>query len=138
MGITAKATIAAVVVGYTEGNADDVLAQFHDNIRVVGSKAGESWHSKSAVEDALRDELGNLEFEGEFTELTEEALAEKIRPSNHNDVGLGWVTEEGQLVFNQQTVHGRWTCVVEKVGQGDWKVVQSHFSIPEAEAESLS
>jgi hypothetical protein len=137
MGNTAKATIAAVVAGYTGGNADHVLAQFHDDIRVVGSKAGESWHSKSEVEGPLRDELGNLEFEGELTELTEEALAEKIRPSNHNNVGLGWVTEEVQVVFAGQTVNGRWTCVVEKVGQGDWKVVQSHFSVPEA-AETLS
>ena len=133
MGSTAHETIAAVVIGYTGGNADDVLAQFHDNIRVIGSKANESWHSKKAVEGPLRDELGDLEIGGEFTELTEEALAEKIKPSNHNDVGFGWLTEEGHVEFNGQTVHGRWTCSVEKGDDDDWKMVQSHFSVPEAE-----
>jgi len=68
--------------------------------------------------------------------LGEEDLADRIKPENHNDVKFGWVTEEGPVEFNGQTVHGRWTCIVQKGDDDDWKVVQSHFSVPEAETAS--
>ena len=136
MGNTAKATIAAVVAAYKGNDADGVLAQFHDNVRVVGSKLGESWHSKDEVATPLREELGAADIGGGLTELTETNLVDRIKPANHNDVRFGWLTEEGQVEFNGQTVHGRWSCIVQKGDDDDWKVVQSHFSVPEAENPS--
>src|SRR5688572_6967367 len=114
MGETAKATIEAVVASYRGNSADGVLAQFHDNVRVVGSKAGESWHSKNDVETPLREELQQADIGGGLAFLSEDDLADRIKPENHNDVKFGWVTEEGPVEFNGQTVHGRWTCIVQK------------------------
>jgi hypothetical protein len=138
MSDTAEATLEAVILGYVEKDPDALLAQLHDNIRVVGSKGHENWSSKDEVEEALRDELGGTEsIGGSLTDLSAQELAERIRPSTYDELGLGWITEVGEVQFGEQTVSGRWSCVVERVGQGDWKVVQSHFSVPEA-AETLS
>jgi hypothetical protein len=132
MSDTAEATLAAVIAGYAEKNADAVLGQFHDDVRVVGSKGHENWSSKTECEQALRDELGDDEtIGGELTDLTEQDLAERIKPDTYDELGWGWVTEVGELVFGEQTFNGRWSCVVQRFGQADWRVVHSHFSVPE-------
>lgn len=132
MSDTAEATLAAVIAGYAEKNADAILGQFHDDVRVVGTKGHENWSSKTECEAALRDELGGVEtIGGELTGLTEQGLAERIQPDSYDELGWGWVTEVGELVFGEQTFNGRWSCVIQRVGQADWRVVHSHFSVPE-------
>jgi hypothetical protein len=135
MGDTAEATLMAVITGYKEKLAETVLEQFHEDVRVIGSKSDESWTSRSGVVDTLVSDLdvpetitGTLT---DLTELTEEELAEKIQPDTYDELGWGWITEEGEVVFNGQTLQGRWSCVVQRFGQANWKVVQSHFSVPE-------
>ena len=139
MGETAEATLRAVIDGYKGKLPETVLEQFHDDVRVVGTKSLEFWESRSAVTGPLEAELNALDsITGtlpNLTGLSEEELAEKIKPADHEDVGFGCLTEEGEVVFNGQTLHGRWTCVVRRFGQGDWQVVQSHFSVPEPEPD---
>lgn len=140
MGETAEATLRTVIDGYKDKLPETVLEQFHEDVRVVGTKSLEFWESRAAVAEALEDELEALEeITGSLIDLsglTDEELADKIKPGNHSSVGFGCLTEQGEVVFNGQTLHGRWTCVVQRVGQADWKVVHSHFSVPEAETAS--
>ena len=135
MGETAEATLRAVIDGYKNKLPETVLEQFHDDVRVVGTKTLEFWDSRTAVAEALEEELGELEeITGALVNLsglTDEELADKIQPDDHNSVGFGCLTEQGEVVFNGLTFQGRWTCVVRRFGQGDWQVVQSHFSVPE-------
>ena len=139
MGVTAEATLRAVIDGYKDKLPETVLEQFHDDVRVVGTKSLEFWESRTAVAGALEDELGDLEeITGtliDLSGLTDEQLADKIQPDDHNSVGFGCLTEQGEVVFNGQTLQGRWTCVVRRFAQGDWRVVQSHFSVPEPEPD---
>ena len=136
MSDTAEETLEAVILGYAEKDPDAILAQLDDNIRVVGSKGHENWSDKIKVETALREELGGDEnIGGSLTELTAQDLAEKIRPTAYNDLGWGWVTEVGEVEFGGQRFGGRWSCVVQKGEDNDWKVVQSHFSVPEARVQ---
>ena len=140
MGETAEATLRTVIDGYKDKLPETVLEQFHDDVRVVGTKSREFWESRAAVAEALEHELEALEeITGtliDLSGLTDEELADKIKPGNHNSVGFGYLTEQGEVVFNGHTLHGRWSCVVEKGDDDDWKVVQSHFSVPEAETAS--
>jgi ketosteroid isomerase-like protein len=123
---SAAATIREAIEGYKAHDADQVLAQFHDDALVFGSRDNERWDSKETFAEALREELNSAEVEGP---LTETGAEESFTRAVAEDTALYF--RDGYMVFNGKRVHGRWSAVVRADENGDWRIVHSHFSLAE-------
>lgn len=133
MGATALETLEAVIKGYRELDSEAVLAEFHEDISVIGTKGHERWINRPDVEEALVDELGLVSnVSGELANL-DDGLEALVMPTNHEELGVAWISVEGMLNIDATEVQGRWTCIVQRFDEKDWRVVVSHFSVPEYE-----
>jgi hypothetical protein len=44
---------------------------------------------------------------------------------------MAWSVIEGRFEIGNRSHLGRWTLILKDFGGGDWKIVHSHFSLPE-------
>ncbi|HUO46679.1 MAG TPA: nuclear transport factor 2 family protein [Acidimicrobiia bacterium] len=120
--------IEAVRDAYRSGDAEALLSHFVEDAHVIGTKGGESWTNRGDVMRALRSDFGLNEVHGQLAEGT---VAENSATSDIQVEGnLAWVAMEGRFDFGGRSYPGRWTCVMRNF-DGDWKIVHSHFSVPE-------
>jgi hypothetical protein len=128
MAESAAAAVAAATDGYKEQNADQVLEQFHGEALIVGSREAERWESPEAFREALERELSLVSVEGPLTETgSEEAF---IRPITDN---VAAYHRDGYMMYNDKRIRGRWSAILRADDEGDWKIVHSHFSLPEGQ-----
>lgn len=126
MADTPAAAIAAAKEGYTGQNADQVLAQFHDEARIIGTREDERWESPEALRDALERELAVVTVEGPLAESgAEDAFT---RPIGEDSAEY---FQDGYITFNGKRIRGRWSAILKSDENGDWTIVHSHFSLPE-------
>lgn len=121
--------IEAVRTAYRNRDEETLLSFLAEDAHVIGTKAGESWTNPSDIRRALRSDFGLEAIQGQFAEGD---LAE-ISPSPEIQVegDLAWWAFEGRFNFGGMSHQGRWTCVLKNFGGDDWKIVHSHFSVPE-------
>jgi ketosteroid isomerase-like protein len=121
--------IEAVRGAYRSHDDETLLSLLAEDAHIIGTKAGESWTNPSDIKRALRSDFGIAEIRGQ---LAEGELADfSPSPEIHVEGDLAWLSMEGRFDFGARSHLGRWTCVMKNFGSGDWKIVHSHFSLPE-------
>jgi len=116
--------IEAVRSAYRSHDDETLLSFLAENAHVIGTKAGESWTNPGDIRRALRSDFGLDEIQGQ---LADSGLAPEIQMEGD----LAWTVIEGRFEIGNRSHLGRWTCILKNFGSGDWKVVHSHFSVPE-------
>jgi ketosteroid isomerase-like protein len=121
--------IEAVRNAYRNRDEETLLSFLAEDAHIIGTKTGESWTNPGDVRRALRSDFG---LEGIRGQLAEGELA-GFSPSPEIQVegDLAWWAIEGRFEFGNRSHRGRWTCIMKNFGSGDWKIVHSHFSVPE-------
>ena len=126
MAESAATAISAAKEAYKAQDAAQVLEQFHDDALIIGTREEERWESPAAFRDALEYELSVVTVEGPLAESgAEESFTRQISED------IATYFQDGYIVFNGKRIRGRWTAVVKADDDGDWKIVHSHFSLPE-------
>ena len=126
MADTPAAAIAAAKAGYTGRNPDQVLAQFHDEARIIGTREDERWESPEALREDLERELDAITIEGPLAESgAEDAFTRPIGDDSAE------YFQDGYITFNGKRIGGGWSDILKSDEKGDWKIVHSHFSLPE-------
>lgn len=126
MAESAATAISAAKEAYKAQDAAQVLEQFHDEALIIGTREEERWESPEAFRDALEYELSVVTVEGPLAESgAEESFTRQISED------IATYFQDGYIVFNGKRIRGRWTAVVKADEDGDWKIVHSHFSLPE-------
>jgi len=126
MAETAAAAIEAAKEGYKAQDADRVLAQFHDEALIIGTREEERWDSPDEFREDLEHELSIVTVEGPLAESgAEESFT---RPIADN---VASYHQDGYMVYNGKRIRGRWSAIVRADDEGDWRIVHSHFSLPE-------
>ena len=120
--------VEAVRNDYRSRDAEALMDHFAEGAHIIGTKAGESWTSRGDVMRALRSDFGLKEIHGQLAdgELAENSPTSEIQVEGN----LAWVAMEGRFELGNRSYQGRWTCVMKNF-DGDWKIVHSHFSVPE-------
>jgi adenylate cyclase len=112
----------------SEGNAEAALARMsdHPGAVVVGTDAAEWWRGSEirALWGRQIEELGEA-FSVQVDEI--EAWEEGT---------VGWASVKETVRVDGRTLEARATYVL-RLERGDWKVVQVHWSFPQANAETL-
>lgn len=126
MSESAAAAIAAAKQGYTARDPARVLEQFHAEALIVGTREEERWESPEAFREALEHELSIVTAEGPLTETgAEESFTREISDNT------AAYFQDGYMVYNGKRIRGRWSAMLRADEEGDWRIVHSHFSLPE-------
>jgi ketosteroid isomerase-like protein len=108
-----------------QAKQDETLVSFlAEDAHIIGTKHGESWTNPSDVRRALRSDFGLDQVEGQLAPFG-------LEPDIHIEGDIAWTVIEGRFEIGNRSHHGRWTCILKNFGDNDWKIVHSHFSVPE-------
>lgn len=116
--------IEKVRTAYREQKLSEVLGSFAEDAHVIGTKAGESWTGRGGLERSLTWDFGLPKMRGQIVDPDREI------PEVHVEGAMAWAAVEGRFDFGAGSHFGRWTCILSKLS-GEWKIVHSHFSVPE-------
>ncbi|MEX2624680.1 MAG: nuclear transport factor 2 family protein [Acidimicrobiia bacterium] len=119
----ASEVIDSVRSAYMAHDDETLLSHFAEDAHIIGTKAGESWTNHGDILRALRSDFGLSRIQGQLADLSPS-------PDVHVEGDLAWSVMEGRFDFGARSHLGRWTCVLKNIDD-EWKVVHSHFSVPE-------
>lgn len=119
----AKETIEAIRNAYRSRDVETLLSYFTKDAHVIGTKSGESWTRRDDLVRAIRSDFGLPEIKGQLS-------ATELDPEVHVVGELAWTVMEGRFELGPRSHLGRWTCLLRNI-DGEWRVIHSHFSVPE-------
>jgi len=115
--------IEAVRNAYQTQDEETLVTFLAEDAHIIGTKHGESWTNPSDVKRALRSDFGLDQIQGQLAPAG-------LEPDIHIEGDIAWTVIEGRFEIGNRSHQGRWTCVLKNFGD-DWKIVHSHFSVPE-------
>jgi ketosteroid isomerase-like protein len=116
--------IAAVRNAYQFHDEETLLAHLAEDAHIIGTKSGESWTHPNDIQRALRSDFGLDQIQGQLADSG-------LSPDIHIEGDMAWSVIEGRFEIGNRSHLGRWTVILKNFGGDDWKIVHSHFSVPE-------
>lgn len=115
------------MVAISEGDADAALARVseHPGALMIGTDPAEWWHGQEALAIWGRqiEELGTFAVSWDEIEAWEEGT-------------VGWASVKARIDGAEESFDARATYVLH-LERGEWKIVQVHWSLPQANVEVL-
>ena len=113
------------MIAISEGDADAVLGRLseHPGTLTIGTDPAEWWYGQEAraIWGRQIEELGTFSFTWDEIEAWEEGT-------------VGWASAKETINMPEKSFEARATYVLH-LEQGEWKVVQIHWSLPKANVE---
>ena len=113
------------MIAISEGDADATLGRLseHPGTLTIGTDPAEWWHGQEAraIWGRQIGELGTFSFTWDEIEAWEEGT-------------VGWASAKETINMPEKSFEARATYVLH-LEQGEWKVVQIHWSLPKANVE---
>lgn len=143
MAATAADTIRSAAQAYQQGDEAALAEELHPNVRVVGSEWYDDWTGPEAAVRGMRGELTrhaaareagrtSLYVDGPLIDFDANPIGgadESETDGALHEVGdVAWWGRKDRLLLEGKMFDASWSVVLRN-DDGNWRIVQSHFSI---------